>query len=67
MEATKRQRKKESEAFLAKNSDDGAAIELLQMAKKVLAKYYKEAKLPVLLGVKQGPDFKKVGGCSSRI
>jgi len=59
MEAMEKQRKEENEAFLAKKSDDEGAIELLEMAKKALAKYYKENKLPVLLGVKQGPDFKR--------
>merc|ERR1712093_841621 len=54
-----KQRKEENEAFLAKKSDDEGAIELLEMAKKALAKYYKENKLPVLLGVKAGPDFKR--------
>merc|ERR1719473_543929 len=59
MEAMEKQRKEENEAFLAKKSDDEGAIELLEMAKKALSKYYKENKLPVLLGVKQGPDFKR--------
>merc|ERR1719162_1542693 len=59
MEAMEKQRKEENEAFLAKKSDDAGAIELLEMAKKALTKYYKENKLPVLLGVKQGPDFKR--------
>merc|ERR1719473_659662 len=59
MEAMEKQRKEENEAFLAKKSDDEGAIELLEMAKKALSEYYKENKLPVLLGVKQGPDFKR--------
>jgi len=57
MAAMEKQRKEENEAFLAKKSDDEGAIELLEMAKKALAKYYKENKLPVLL--EQGPDFKR--------
>merc|ERR1719345_557346 len=57
MEAMEKQRKEENEAFLAKKSDDEGAIELLEMAKKALATYYKENKLPVLL--EQGPDFKR--------
>ena len=36
-----------------------APLKLLDVAKKALAKYYKENKLPVLLGVKQGPDIKR--------
>merc|ERR1719375_2504957 len=59
MKAMTKQRKEENEAFLAKKSDDEGAIELLQMAKKALSKYYKENKLPVLLGVRAGPDFKR--------
>jgi len=60
MEAMEKQRKEEHEAFKAKKSDDEGAIELLEMAKKALAKYYKENKLPVLLGVKKGgPDFER--------
>ena len=31
----------------------------MEIAKKALTKYYKENKLPVLLGVEQGPDFKR--------
>jgi hypothetical protein len=61
MEAMAKQRKEEHEAFQAKKSDDEGAIELLEMAKKALTKYYKENKLPVLLqGIKHkkgGPDF----------
>ena len=59
MEAMEKQRKEENEALLAKKSDDPGAIELLEMAKKALAKYYKENKLPVFLGAKAGPDFKR--------
>lgn len=65
MEAMEKQRKEEHEAFQAKKSDDEGAIELLEMAKKALAKYYKENKLPVFLEGdkkhrkhgKEGPDF----------
>jgi len=58
MEAMEKQRKEENEAFLAKKSDDEGAIELLEMAKKALAKYYKENKLPMLMQ-KAGPDFER--------
>merc|ERR550537_1574406 len=65
MEAMEKQRKEENEAFLAKKSDDEGAIELLEMAKKALAKYYKENKLPMFLqgdkkhDKKEGPDFER--------
>jgi len=57
MEAMEKQRKEENEAFLAKKSDDEGAIELLEMAKKALAKYYKENKLPMLM--QKQPDFER--------
>merc|ERR1719375_2449071 len=41
------QRKAENEAFLQAKSDDEGAIELLEAAKKVLMKYYKENKIEI--------------------
>ena len=58
MRATKKKRKEDNEAFLAKKSEDEGVIELLETAKKALSKHYKDNICSVVFGVKQGQDFK---------
>jgi len=54
MEGMEKQRKEENDEYNVAKTDDKAAIELLQRAKDVLSKYYKENKIEML---QAGPDF----------
>lgn len=54
MEGMEVQRKEENDEYNVAKNDDKAAIELLESARDVLAKYYKENKIEML---QAGPDF----------
>jgi len=54
MAGMEKQRKEENDEYNVAKTDDTAAIELLQRAKDVLSKYYKENKIEML---QAGPDF----------
>jgi len=54
MEGMEKQRKEENDEYNVAKTDDNAAIDLLQRAKDVLSKYYKENKIEML---QAGPDF----------
>jgi len=54
MEGMEKQRKEEHDEYNVAKNDDKAAIELLEKARDVLAKYYKENKIEML---QAGPDF----------
>jgi hypothetical protein len=54
MEGMEKQRKEENDEYNVAKTDDQNAIELLERARDVLSKYYKENKIEML---QQGPDF----------